>query len=765
MAGGEAGGYLSLADWAWLIAFLILMIGTGLAFYRLARRSEAEFFLAGRRLPWWLPAISVFATHTAPDTAIYVTGLIFLYGAAGLWYLIFTVWVAVSAFTSTRIFRRSLAYTIAEWQNLRFGGLGAEMLRGWFAGWQFFMSMFVLGWVSAAMGKVCAALFGWPPWVGVVGLTSLCAVYVLAAGYWGVVVADFQQGVIAFAVILVVSIWAILAAGGPASIIHKFETMNSAYTWTVPEVPARLDRCLLRVEANGGKGAGGQLTARSEGYFTIEPAASKSASGDQATPAELYQQAKDFKVLFPRPGSVLRAGTQVKVVWSRLSEASNLKLWFSPDGGATWKLVSDRLHNGQAWRLDPFGFSGWAGGEFPLAWFLTMLVMAILGGLGVGTNSDWFVEAQRMQSADTLKSATFAMLGGGLPIVLRNGIWVGAILGLFTLTPHIASTTQAEMSWYLAGFSYLPVGAVGLFAAAIIAIHLSTVSTRLNLGAMYATRDLYHHYLRPQASERELVWAGRVSTLLLLLGSFAYGLMITQITEWLVFAMWIMFAGVWLPNVLQVIWWRFNAWGYLSAWVSSLILSWLVVWVLPAYGILPAMPDYMEFWILLGLGALVYVPITLLTKPESMPHLVRFYVMTRPIGWWGPVKREAVRQGLIAASAAAEHPPAAWPQRLVRAFKFKRSWTPAQAEEWTKEDAIAAALGVICFIAFSFGVPFAFLLRPTGFLLLGVALAAGTLMLRVIRPKLDAVSAEYEKKQAGYLARLEQLVRWEQADE
>ena len=32
---------LAPLDWLWLSLFLILMIGTGVAFYRLARRSEA----------------------------------------------------------------------------------------------------------------------------------------------------------------------------------------------------------------------------------------------------------------------------------------------------------------------------------------------------------------------------------------------------------------------------------------------------------------------------------------------------------------------------------------------------------------------------------------------------------------------------------------------------------------------------------------------------------------------------------------------------
>jgi len=144
------------------------------------------------------------------------------------------------------------------------------------------------------------------------------------------------------------------------------------------------------------------------------------------------------------------------------------------------------------------------------------------------------------------------------------------------------------------------------------------------------------------------VWVGRVSTLGLLIGSFLLGSLMQEITKWLIFALWLMAAGVWLPNVLQVVWWRFNAWGYLSAWIANLGMSWLVVWVLPAYGVIPNLPEYMQFWVLLGLGAIVFLPVTLLSRPEDMNHLVRFYVMTRPIGWWGPVHREAVRQGLIA---------------------------------------------------------------------------------------------------------------------
>ena len=81
---------LSFLDWFWIVAFLVLMVGSGVLFYRLGKRSEADFFLAGRGLPWWLPASSVYATHTATDTPMWVSGVIYKHGLAGLWYTFFS---------------------------------------------------------------------------------------------------------------------------------------------------------------------------------------------------------------------------------------------------------------------------------------------------------------------------------------------------------------------------------------------------------------------------------------------------------------------------------------------------------------------------------------------------------------------------------------------------------------------------------------------------------------------------------------------------
>jgi hypothetical protein len=176
--------------------------------------------------------------------------------------------------------------------------------------------------------------------------------------------------------------------------------------------------------------------------------------------------------------------------------------------------------------------------------------------------------------------------------------------------------------------------------------------------------------------------------------------------------------------------------------------------VLPEFGVIPRLPDHLQFWLLLALGAVVFVPVTLLSRPENMTRLVRYYVMTRPIGWWQPVHREAVRRGLIEEVSRKTEP-----RPLIR-----RAWTPDQADEWTREDWIAVILSPLVFAGLMIGITRLLLLQLDGlWLLLGAILGAG-LIYWVIDPKLRAVSSEYEAQQAQYIQQLEQRLRWQEEE-
>jgi len=508
-------------DWLWVWVYIVLILIFGILFTKRAGKSSSEFFIADRKLPAIFPALSVFATHFASDTPMWFSGCMYPHGLRGLWYGFFPAWCSTSAFSSTRVFRRTAVFTQAEYMTQRFGGMGSELVRGWIAGWQTFMNMFVLGWVGVAMGKVCTYLFEWPLWYGLVLFSTFCAIYTLTSGYWGVVVTDTVQAVMQWFAIIAVSVVGVIAVGGIGGLIDGLNAQ------------------------------------------------------------------------------------------------------------------------GLGWMLNPFAFTGIVSGQFPLLWWITMLLFTIVGGLGMGIHCDWYVEAQRIQSARTVKDASYSMWSGSVMVLLRNAVWALAILCFIVLCPGIASSAEYEMGWFRVGFEYLPVGMVGFFFACIVAIHFSTIDTHLNLSVMYATRDLYNHYINPKATEKQIVLVGRVVTAIVLVGSFFFGLMIgDNILKWLVFTMWIMLAGIWLPNILQVLWWRVNSWGYLSAWMLNLVLSWLVVWILPTR----ALADYLQFWILMIVVGVIFLVITFLTKPEDMDTLTRFYTMAHPPGFWGPVKKETERR-------------------------------------------------------------------------------------------------------------------------
>jgi hypothetical protein len=94
---------------------------------------------------------------------------------------------------------------------------------------------------------------------------------------------------------------------------------------------------------------------------------------------------------------------------------------------------------------------------------------------------------------------------------------------------------------------------------------------------------------------------------------------------------------------------------------------------------------------------------------------------------------------------------------------IKRTWTAAEAEEWTREDWIVIVLSPLVMAAFMIGVAYLLLLQPGGILLTLFAVAGTFVIYWIIDPKLRAVSAEYELRQAKYLEELERGVRWDQA--
>ena len=93
---------------------------------------------------------------------------------------------------------------------------------------------------------------------------------------------------------------------------------------------------------------------------------------------------------------------------------------------------------------------------------------------------------------------------------------------------------------------------------------------------------------------------------------------------------------------------------------------------------------------------------------------------------------------------------------------IRRKWTPAQADEWTKEDWFTIVLSVLSFIFLTLGAALSLLLFTWGYVILFLGIVTSALMFYIIDPKLSVLSADYDKKQREYLKELEKIERWEE---
>jgi hypothetical protein len=93
---------------------------------------------------------------------------------------------------------------------------------------------------------------------------------------------------------------------------------------------------------------------------------------------------------------------------------------------------------------------------------------------------------------------------------------------------------------------------------------------------------------------------------------------------------------------------------------------------------------------------------------------------------------------------------------------IKTKWSAQEADRWTKEDYLTFIISPLIYFLLVIGVAFSMLLRWYGWVILGASVILLFIMLRIIDPKLKAISEDYELKQKEYLEDLEKIVRWEE---
>ncbi|MCZ7602389.1 MAG: sodium:solute symporter family protein [Melioribacteraceae bacterium] len=271
--------------------------------------------------------------------------------------------------------------------------------------------------------------------------------------------------------------------------------------------------------------------------------------------------------------------------------------------------------------------------------------------------------AQRMLAAKNEKHAVGATLFFNFAhYALRPWPWIIVALASLIVFPELSMIKEAlphiddsiikhDMA-YPAMLTLLPSGLLGLVIASLIAAYMSTMSTSLNWGSSYVVNDFYRRFLKPQASEKELVFVGRISTIVMMIIASSFALFLESALNAFNVLLQIG-AGTGLLFILRWFWWRINAYSELTAMVVSFLIALFFLFLgnyhneqinlLVENGIdretaamqIGALKSYQELVIGVIITTFSWIIVTLITKPADESKLLSFYKLVRPggIGW------------------------------------------------------------------------------------------------------------------------------------
>ena len=230
---------LAWPDIVIIIGYFVIVLGLG-AYLTRYIKSQKDFFLAGRKMPWWIVACSLQATDIGPETYIGVTGIVAATGLAWLnydWLPACAIPCIISAWFFVRHYRRSGVYTIPEFIERRYN---APMRVLW--GVLFIIvRTLTLGVVIYTMALPLSLIVGWPWWLSLLVAAGVTGIYCFLGGLTGVMITDVLQFIIMIVCAAGLIIFSLREVGGwdglysalPRQMFHVVlsRTEGNADTW------------------------------------------------------------------------------------------------------------------------------------------------------------------------------------------------------------------------------------------------------------------------------------------------------------------------------------------------------------------------------------------------------------------------------------------------------------------------------------------------------------------------------------------------------
>ncbi|HID39842.1 MAG TPA: sodium:solute symporter [Calditrichaeota bacterium] len=574
--------YLNNIDYTVIVIYFMILLGLGIYLQRRASTNIEHYFLGGHKMPWWAMGISGMASFLDMAGTMLIVSFLFMLGPRGLYIEIRAGAALVLAFTmafTAKWHYRSKVMTGAEWMKYRFGeDWGAQFSRTLAAIAKIIFTIGSIAYLIKGVGLFLSMFFPFSPMMCSLILIGIATIYTVTSGFFGVIYTDiFQSAIIIFAVFFI----SILA----------FNQFDSA---------AALADVAYKVTGNS------DWLSSSIQWHTSMPRG-----------YEVYQDLMMF-VLFYLLRLLVGAlgfGDDPKYFGARNERDVNLM-------NPVWIF---------------FMMFRW-----PL-----MMGFAVLGLFII--NNIMPDQSVIMQVAEGIKS--------NFPDIAKEN-WSELISGIVNspqnfppqMIDGIKELLQNDWQTKLNLISFegtinperivpaviifnIPIGLRGLILIAIIAASMSTFDTSVNTTAGFFVRDIYQRYLRPKASNRELIYSSyTVSVILVVLGYFLTFTVrsINDIWAWLIMGLG---SGLSTAVMLKFYWWRFNGAGFALGTLVGMVLA------IGQRILFPDLVEWQQFLIISGISLIAIIISTFLTKPTDEKVLKNFYLTTRPFGFWKPYKK------------------------------------------------------------------------------------------------------------------------------
>jgi Na+/proline symporter len=574
--------YFGLIDYAFMLFYVVVLIGLGFYLKRQASKSLDNYICGGGNIPWWAMGISGMASFLDLAGTAVIVSFLFMMGPQGLFVEFRGGAVLILPFMmlwTGKWHRRSGCLTGAQWNIFRFGdcwGGRASQLMGVIA--TVLTTIGMLAYLIVGAGIFLSTFLPWSPFWCSIGLLALATPYTMMSGFYGVIFTDLFQSCIIIAAVIYVSVTAFTGIESAAEVSSVAMSVTGNPDW-VSGMPK------WEVHVPKGYEVYKHLIIFS-GFYLLRTIVAGIGTG--ADPR--YFGAKNDREC----GKLSMLWTALMSVrWPLMIGIAVLGLYLVNE------LVPNQSHIQQAADLI----------------------------------HQYNPEVDKPLWGDLISSISYApqehdaSLVAGLKDILGQSKWVEK-MNLISFE----GTVNPEKILSQVLMMKVAKGMRGILVIALIAAALSTFGSWVNLGTSQFVNDFYKKWIRPEASTKELILASWATVITIVFLSFLFSRSLESINEIWGWMMMGFGAGFLVPSFLRLYWWRFNGAGSAIGTLVGLIAAIVqrLVW--------PGMVEWQQFLFVMAVGLIGSITAALLTKETDPEVLKNMYLKTRPFGVWGHLK-------------------------------------------------------------------------------------------------------------------------------